>query len=72
MSQGRAMSAIEALTNVAIGWLLALLTQEVAFPLVGVQAVLSQHLALSLVFTGASFLRSYAVRRVFTRLDAGC
>lgn len=65
MKQSRRMSFAEAVTNTAIGYLVALLTQLIAFPLVGVQASMGQNLAIGLVFTGVSIVRSYVLRRVF-------
>ena len=67
MSQTRRMSALEAASNVVVGWLVALATQVSLFPLIGLQASLTQHARLSLVFTAVSFLRSYALRRFFMR-----
>lgn len=69
MSQSRGMSALEATVNVALGWLVALATQMIVFPVLGMQVLLWQNLALSLVFTGVSLLRSYVLRRVFVRLE---
>jgi hypothetical protein len=71
MPQSRLMSLVEALVNVAIGYGVAVLTQMVVFPLIGVQASLRQNLAIGGVFTGVSILRSYALRRVFERLRSG-
>ena len=68
MSQSRALSAVEALANLAIGWLVALATQMVVFPAVGLQANLAQTLSVSGAFTAVSVLRSYAVRRLFEAL----
>lgn len=65
MKQSRRMSFAEAVTNTAIGYLVALLTQLIAFPLVGVQASMGQNLTIGLVFTGVSIVRSYVLRRVF-------
>jgi hypothetical protein len=65
MKQSRKASLAEALTNTAIGYLVALLTQLVAFPLVGVQASMGQNLTIGLVFTGVSIVRSYVLRRLF-------
>lgn len=42
--------------------------QLAIFPTVGLQADLRQHLAISAGFTLLSFLRSFALRRVFERL----
>ncbi len=66
--QSRSMSALEALSNVAIGWALALLTQILLFPVVSVQATLDQHLLLSAAFTVVSLIRSYLLRRCFNAI----
>jgi hypothetical protein len=42
VKQIRAMSALEALANVAVGYLLALATQILAFPLFGIAITLRQ------------------------------
>jgi hypothetical protein len=63
--QSRLMSLIEAITNVAVGFLVALLTQIVVFPLFGLEVSVGEHLALGGLFTGASIARSYILRRVF-------
>jgi hypothetical protein len=65
MKQSRKMSLAEALTNTAIGYLVALLTQLIAFPLFGLEASLGQNLGIGLVFTGVSIVRSYILRRAF-------
>lgn len=69
MSQSRAQSGIEAATNVFVGWIIALVTQVLIFPVVGLQVMLWQNLALSGVFSAVSFLRSYMLRRFFLRLN---
>lgn len=68
MTQSRSGSAIEAATNVILGWMLALVTQALIFPALGLQVMLWQNLALSAVFTAVSFLRSYILRRFFVWL----
>ena len=70
MTQPRSMSFLEAVTNVAIGWLVALATQMLAFPMLGIQASLPQNLALSAIFTAVSLARSYVIRRLFNRIGA--
>jgi hypothetical protein len=65
MSQSRRMSLVESLTNIAVGYLVALAAQIIVFPLVGVQASLSQNLMIGVLFTLVSLARSYALRRVF-------
>lgn len=69
MTQSRRMSLIEAASNVAVGYALAVVTQIVAFPWFGLQASLGKNMALGLVFTAVSLIRSYALRRAFTRFE---
>ena len=66
--QTRKGSLLESVVNVAIGYGVALLSQIVVFPIVGVQASLKQNVTTGLFFTGISVLRSYTVRRLFNRL----
>lgn len=70
MRQGRAISAIEAATNVIVGWVVALLAQLLVFPVIGLQVTVAQNLGLSAVFASISLARSYILRRLFER--AGC
>jgi hypothetical protein len=70
MTQSRRMSLIEAITNVAVGYELAVVTQIVVFPWFGLHASLGDDLALSVVFTAISLIRGYALRRLFTRLGS--
>ncbi len=69
MTQSRTLSALEAATNVVLGWLVAMITQLLVFPVIGLQVMLWQNLAFSGVFTAVSFLRSYVLRRLFVRLN---
>lgn len=69
MTQSRRMSLIEASTNVAVGYALAVVTQMLVFPWFGLHASLGGNLALGLVFTTASLIRGYALRRLFTRFE---
>ena len=68
MSQSRRLSMIEAVTNVVVGYALAVITQIVAFPWFGLQVSLGDNLAIGAAFTGISLIRSYALRRLFERL----
>jgi hypothetical protein len=67
MTQSRRMSLIEASANVAMGFILAIVTQIVVFPWFGLQASLADNLALGGVFTAVSLIRGYALRRLFAR-----
>lgn len=63
--QSRMMSLIEAITNVVVGYALAILTQIVVFPWFGIDTGLTEHLTIGLAFVGVSLLRGYVLRRFF-------
>lgn len=65
MTQSRGMSLIEAVTNVAVGYVLAVTTQILVFPWFGLHPSLGENLALGGIFVGISLLLSYALRRLF-------
>jgi len=65
MKQSRLMSLIEAITNVVVGYGLAVLTQILAFPAFSLHATLSQNLQLAALFSVISVLRSFVLRRAF-------
>ena len=67
MTQSRCMSLVEAATNVAVGYALALATQIVVFPWFGLHPSLGENLAIGAIFVGISLLRSYTLRRLFER-----
>ena len=66
--QSRAMSMAEALTNVVVGYLLALGVQVALFPLLGVELGLSENLLIGAAFTVVSIARSFILRRFFESL----
>ena len=70
MRQSRAMSMIEAMTNVVIGYILAIVTQLVVFPVFGIEAAFVEHLAIGLAFLAVSLTRGYLLRRLFEALQA--
>ncbi len=65
MSQSRAMSLVEATTNVVVGYALAIATQIVVFPWFGIETGLAEHLTIGLAFVGVSLVRGYLLRRLF-------
>ena len=67
MKQSRRMSMIEAITNVALGYALAVITQIVVFPWFGLHPSLGENLALGGIFTAISLTRGYTLRRLFKR-----
>ena len=68
MNQSHRMSLLEAVTNVVVGYALAIMTQIVVFPWFGLHPSVHENLTIGAVFVGVSLLRSYALRRVFERL----
>lgn len=50
-------------------YVLAVATQILVFPWFGLHPSLGENLALGGVFVGISLLRSYALRRLFERID---
>ena len=65
MKQSRLMSLIEAITNVIVGYGVAVMTQILIFPIFGLHTTLAQNLKMGLLFTGVSIIRSFLLRRLF-------
>ena len=65
MRQTRRMSLVEALANVAVGYAVAVATQIAVFPHFGLETTMSENLAIGVIFTVVSIVRSYSLRRVF-------
>jgi len=63
--QSRAMSLVEAVVNVIVGYGVAVATQAVVFPWFGLETTLDQNLQMGLIFTVVSLIRGYALRRFF-------
>lgn len=71
MTQTRLGSLIESLMNIAIGYVVALLSQLAVFPVFGIHIPFSSNLAIGAWFTVISLVRSYVIRRWFNaRLQA--
>jgi len=65
--QSKTHSIIESITNVAIGYGVAVLSQIAIFPLFDIYVSVSDNLLIGVWFTVISIVRSYVVRRWFTR-----
>ena len=65
--QTKYQSLIESLTNILIGYLTALLSQVLIFPLFDIYVSLQDNLLIGLYFTIISLVRSYLVRRYFNK-----
>lgn len=71
MAQTRIDSLVEVLLNVAIGWVIALVTQLLVFPMFGINISIGDQLGISVIFTVVSIVRGYVIRRWFNaRLHA--
>lgn len=69
MKQSRAMSLVEAATNVIVGYALAIATQMVVFPWFGIETGLAEHMTIGLAFVGVSLSRGYLLRRLFEAIQ---
>lgn len=65
--QTKTQSMIESISNVMIGYMVALASQLAIFPMFGIHIPLSDNIAIGAWFTVISIIRSYAVRRLFNR-----
>ena len=68
MTQTHTQSLAETLASVAIGYIVAVISQLVILPWFGVELTLSENFTVALWFTGVSIARGYVVRRVFNRI----
>jgi len=66
--QTRFQSFIESLANIAIGYGVALGAQLLVFPLFSINIPMSSNIAIGIIFTLVSLVRSYALRRFFNWL----
>ena len=65
--QTRQYSFIESITNVAIGYAVALGSQLIIFPVFDIHIPIQDNIMIGAWFTVISILRSYAIRRIFTK-----
>lgn len=65
MQQSRLMSLVESVTNVVVGYVLAIATQVVVFPWFGIETGLAEHMTIGLAFVGISLARGFLLRRLF-------
>ena len=63
--QTRKHSLIESLTNVAIGYGVAIISQLIIFPLFDIHIPMADNFTIAAWFTVISIIRSYALRRWF-------
>lgn len=69
MTQSRVMSLVETMTNIAIGFVISLVSQIVIFHFYDVHLSIGENLAMTVWFTAISIIRSYCIRRWFNHLQ---
>ena len=65
--QTKTQSLIESITNIAIGYSVAVVSQLAVFPLFNINVTIQDNLMIGLYFTAISLVRSYVVRRYFNK-----
>ena len=70
-SQTRSMSLVESIANTGAGFALSLLIQLSLFSLMSIETTTTQNLLMSGVFTLASLVRGYLMRRLFVWWESG-
>ena len=63
--QGKKGSLVESVIQVLSGWGLAIITQLIVYPLMGIEVSIVQNINLSLIFIVVGFIKQYYVRRLF-------
>jgi hypothetical protein len=59
------MSLVEAAASLGAGYVIAVLAQAIVFPLFGLWMSIGQNLQIGAIFTAASIVRSFSLRRFF-------
>lgn len=67
--QSKRQSFIEAIINSILGYIVAILSQYLIFPMYGVHLPFYSHLEMGLFFTIISILRSFILRRIFNLIQ---
>lgn len=68
MGQSKRHSSYETVTNTFIGFLFSLIVTFFVFPLYGIQSSGQDMIEITLIFTMASIVRGYYVRRFYNWL----
>lgn len=69
--QSKKHSLIESFSNVAVGYFVALASQIIIFPFFDIHIPIHDNLLIGLWFTVISIIRSYIIRRFFTKRTEG-
>ncbi len=62
------MSLFESITNIVVGYAVAVMAQVLIFPVFGIYVSVLDNLGIAAFFTAVSLIRSYVIRRVFEGL----
>ena len=65
--QTKKQSLIESITNVLIGYIVAVISNAAILPLFGVNLAFSDSMLIAVWFTVISLIRGYCVRRYFNK-----
>ena len=65
--QTKKMSLTETLTSVGVGYIVALISQILIFPVFDIHVHIRDNVLIGLYFTAISIIRSYLIRRCFTK-----
>ena len=65
MSQSKVGSLLEALAHTGIGFIISILISLVIYPLFGHAFTLAENVCITIIFTVASIIRGYIIRRWF-------
>ena len=68
MSQSRRFSAMEAITNVLVGYGVNFAANLIIFPQYGWNLSLTSNLEIGVIYTAISLVRSYILRRIYNRI----
>ncbi len=66
--QSRTASLIESITNIIIGYLIAVLSQIIIFPWFDIYLSMDEQFRIAAWFTLVSIIRTYMLRRTFNKL----
>ena len=65
VGQSKTESLIESIINTSLGFLVALITQILIYPIFDIEVSFGDQTLLALIFTSVSLFRGYIVRRYF-------
>ena len=63
--QSKLESIFESLTNIILGYFIALITQIIIFPIFNIHTTPIQNIKIALIFSIVSICRNYLIRRFF-------